>query len=720
MVKNKIDVVVEDGLIDCLFPDAILPGPVDDIYTGITTGEHPLYSSDRKLWINCPELTRQSDDGDQEEALAAFFTTVTRRISEVVGKPCNRVITGAYATTKNPLPRGPGGGRRPEIVIFENSGGEPQTWKTVMSHWELKNNAKPKAKKEAAKLVADGVELIYGFQYSRRFVASLSILGYQITLHINDRAGEVLSKPFDMHADPHAFLRVLTAFMFASKEYLGFDPSLRLLEDGYRAVVIANKEYVIEQWICTSGHVQGRGTSCWRATRGGVTYAIKDYWTNGIDWSSEAELLKEARGIEGVCQLVDEEVVMFQGKIDSTDLVRPSIAGNRCLDAPQPVYCWTHRRLVLDPFAIPITYFETKKELVGAFIDTIKGKFLESSVLAPCSRPPTAHKTLLEEAKILHRDISINNIMLVDSKDSTNRRRGILIDFDTATRYNNGAAESNLERKPGETEWIGTKPFMAIELLAFGDKYELTYTPEWDLESYFYVFVWICVLYDGPNNSKRDINFEETMLRHWTNGDFETVGVRKSAAVKDGIFWRRLIAEVSPYFEELKPCLERWRGLLFDSESKTHRAVLSVLDEVYESLPDQEPCADVQSGEETSCSESENDKVDGEAAAAFQDTLVGTRTRNCSHIHLRSSIGESPTRKRPRDSEESDEGSSRCNTEYGTFPSSREAANKGSPTLLEGPPREQSSSTLESEHGPRMRGPSKRLRREAETSTDSS
>ncbi|EPQ56343.1 hypothetical protein GLOTRDRAFT_40249, partial [Gloeophyllum trabeum ATCC 11539] len=229
---------------------------------------------------------------------------------------------------------------------------------------------------------------------------------------------------------------------------------------------------MIHQRLHKSHNLRGRGTSCWRATCEGAAYAIKDYWTDKSRASTEAKLLSKAKGVEGVPTLVAHDIITFNGKQDTTGLVR------KVLDNPLYREQWeifdirVHRRLVLMPFAMPIYYFKTKKELIGAFIDTIQ-----------------AHKDLLEKAKILHRDISISNLMLVAQMETGRKhRRGLLIDLDYATEY-----PEPEHRQTAQGARTGTTPFMALELLKSGAK--VAHKPEWDLESFLYVLIWICVLY---------------------------------------------------------------------------------------------------------------------------------------------------------------------------------------------------------------------------------
>lgn len=83
---------------------------------------------------------------------------------------------------------------------------------------------------------------------------------------------------------------------------------------------------------------------------------------------------------------------------------------------------------------------------------------------------------------ILHRDISIRNIVLRENEDN-----GFLIDADLGIRTSSDRASGT----PGKT---GTKVFMAIGAL-LGEPYSFMYY----LELFFWVPLWICIHCDTLN-----------------------------------------------------------------------------------------------------------------------------------------------------------------------------------------------------------------------------
>lgn len=129
------------------------------------------------------------------------------------------------------------------------------------------------------------------------------------------------------------------------------------------------------------------------------------------------------------------------------------------------------------------------------------------------SQPPLAHHDLYEKAGILHRDISLDNLM-VDPSDST---IGVLIDFDHSTRV---AADdgSPILVKPRVT---GTPPFLAMDALRETPPPKPYFRH--DLESFLYVLVYILTHHDEQGNEDPSI----TELDHWEYESYSEISRHK-------------------------------------------------------------------------------------------------------------------------------------------------------------------------------------------------
>ncbi|KAF6753288.1 hypothetical protein DFP72DRAFT_1046740 [Ephemerocybe angulata] len=96
------------------------------------------------------------------------------------------------------------------------------------------------------------------------------------------------------------------------------------------------------------------------------------------------------------------------------------------------------------------------------------------------------HYLVFTKGKVLHRDISEHNLMVLEHPDGT--VTGILSDWDTANFVDTEAQDGVCVRvTAGHHHRTGTPPFMALDLLHGRDR---VHHPRHDLESFFYILIW--------------------------------------------------------------------------------------------------------------------------------------------------------------------------------------------------------------------------------------
>ncbi len=111
---------------------------------------------------------------------------------------------------------------------------------------------------------------------------------------------------------------------------------------------------------------------------------------------------------------------------------------------------------------------------------------------------------------------------------------------------------------------------MAIDILE-GEK-NTVHNYHHDLESLFYVLIWVCTMYSGPNGAVRDkmFNYKESVLSVW-NGEmigkgrhFPLVAWSKRAVMMNPLpFNNQILTNFSPYFDPIKEDIEKLRNVLF-------------------------------------------------------------------------------------------------------------------------------------------------------------
>ena len=113
-----------------------------------------------------------------------------------------------------------------------------------------------------------------------------------------------------------------------------------------------------------------------------------------------------------------------------------------------------------------------------------------------------------------------------------------------------------------------------------------------DIESLFYIFIWIPVLYDGPLGCKcKGIGHENTLLSFWSEEASKNIETAKFAKFMFLILkWSNLNTQIAPYFTDLLPLAESWHMLLgqyvHKENSMPFDKVLQILDDFLSKMPD--------------------------------------------------------------------------------------------------------------------------------------
>jgi len=279
--------------------------------------------------------------------------------------------------------------------------------------------------------------------------------------------------------------------------------------------------------------IVGRATTCWRAYRDGdeseEPLVVKHSWQYE-ERPEEGELIKEAtdKGVRHIARYYHHETVQVGGKNDDTlenvrkglmkscgrttfrqrsfkepelptsESLGKAVAGRgqsqslsrkrssssaqmappannkrsrssrRSKNTGTPTHNRIHRRAINKDAGKPIYKASSPVTVINGFIGAIYGKCVGISI-KNISLTCSGHESLLN-AGILHRDISIGNIMLTENEDN-----GFLIDLDLANKTSDDQASG----APSKT---GTKIFMAIGAL-LGEPHSFMH----DLESFFWV-----------------------------------------------------------------------------------------------------------------------------------------------------------------------------------------------------------------------------------------
>lgn len=135
---------------------------------------------------------------------------------------------------------------------------------------------------------------------------------------------------------------------------------------------------------------------------------------------------------------------------------------------------------------------------------------------------------------------------------------GMLIDLDLAVRVDKAGKDEQTEAHA----MTGTLEFIAIELLEATlttETRRLEHTYRHDLESFFYVFLSVCVRY-GWEKVKAP---KEHPLSAWYTGKLENIAMAKSGNMESRQFEKYILTKFSPTFDRLKDLARILRDFLF-------------------------------------------------------------------------------------------------------------------------------------------------------------
>jgi Fungal protein kinase len=429
---------------------------------------------------------------------------------------------------------------------------------------------------------------VFMSQPTRRFLHGFYISGFMVELWVFDRCRLYSCEPFSFRTEIERFITVMAGYAMMSDLQLGLNALVKE-ENGHQSLFVgiennnAGQLYLDPKPIAYPKQMVGRGVTCYRAREPSSerwNFVVKFGWRSE-EQSQEEKILRlvRVRKVWGVVTLLEQReldsmAALHQGlqfglprrlsptaigreggtKQDSSDPIQnvpadvsqvPSAyedvgAGsvlNHNYETPVKVLTQSEKRkiesgesmvfscVISYPYGRTLVEFKNMVEFLEALRDAIK-----------------AHRSLYQDGKILHQDISINNIIITEPK-SCDEPKGILIDLDAALDLTLG------DTRPGQT--IGTKLFMAIGLLR-GD----AHTYRHDLESFLYILLFVAVGYETqglPQTSR---------LRRWMVGDWDTLAQSKTIdMMREG--FEKIISEFSPQFDGIKKLAEDLREILF-------------------------------------------------------------------------------------------------------------------------------------------------------------
>ncbi|KAK0369743.1 serine threonine-protein kinase sgk2 [Colletotrichum limetticola] len=472
--------------------------------------------------------------------------------------------------------------------------GSRHHWKQILVPGELKSNPSADTASKAWLDLGRYAREVLAAQDTRRFVLGFTLCGPLMRVWGFDRLGAIASEQFDINKDGLQFVFIVLGFLWMDDEALGFDPTVKVLDNNRFINIKRNgstERIVIDGVILRARCVAGRAATCWKAhpeEHPDTPLVIKDSWQYP-ERDEEGGLLREVtdKHVVNVARYYYHETVQVHETDDdicnnvrhglnviaasnyrpgrqmppsnmakettrkgrsNTSRKRPSSQTDSTLP-PSKRSCSAsptkavsippnrvHRRIILQDYGKPIYKASSRSALLAALVGCIDG-----------------HESLYK-AGILHRDISINNLMI--NEDSGNPSwPAFLIDLDLAIREPRESASG----AKGKT---GTRAFMAIGAL-IGEQHSFMH----DLESFFWVLFWICIHYDGNGKDIGPTEFDS-----WNyESDSKLVRSKKGEVTDEDDFLRSAGENFTSYYQPLIPWVNRLRKGVFPGGERWKR-----------------------------------------------------------------------------------------------------------------------------------------------------
>ncbi|KAJ3514854.1 hypothetical protein NMY22_g14611 [Coprinellus aureogranulatus] len=429
--------------------------------------ESDLYDSKQRVW----SLATGADKTDLLGSVFQVVSSIVDRFLKPVESTVKRIVLNSSSRTVISTTRTKDTAPEDEPT--------PLRYSNIASYLSVKHDSGIGSAKETVDEMEVHARRIFQEQPNRFYIRSLQLTEKHARLVHFDRAGPQVTPLIDIHEHAATLVRLIVGLSSTNEHLLGIDDSVRWDvvdgKEGHGTISTMDKTYaILEQIPIPRDSIRGRATTCWRV-QDPETYeqfVIKDTW-RPADRPGEHELLELVKGVLGVVQMV------------SCEPSRGEVKDFRCPSTTGEFYNRVFTRVVTKAYGKPIECFASMLEVLCALRDALAGlKNIES-----------------DDFKILHRDVSHNNILLGE-EGAQEGYRGVLIDLDLAFRATDENSKITADYN------IGTRTFQSLSLLEGAALKE--HTPEHDylddIESFFYVLCYIFLLHlpDGTRLSSKD------------------------------------------------------------------------------------------------------------------------------------------------------------------------------------------------------------------------
>ncbi|KAG1758080.1 hypothetical protein EDD22DRAFT_957219 [Suillus occidentalis] len=391
-------------------------------------------------YIDAPNFHASRAPKDHEEDVATLFETIAR-------------IAHAFHPTI--LPRRVrsfhdqlvGKRRKPDVVLVHDaadiSSGEVRLdWHHIAAVGEIKYANKEALRSRALEAVIDASWFALCSTFGRRYVVGFALCGHVLHMSMVDHGGAVSALEVDIEKNLEDSVQCVIALTMGADEMLGDDKTINAFKtnidplghtptDPRHTMYFQSNKFQLDARVFHNPSALGRATSIYAARPfddpvNETQIVIKDFWpvpeepfeTEYLHYIHRVLEERRAGGDNDLPPSVAFPRPLFGELVQCTDpRTGEDIADSTRLrrrGANVPYERRVHFRAGFREVAVDLTWFATRKEFFGAILAALKGwSFLSISIftLIDASRP--AHKFAAQQCRLLHKDISPNNIFVV-------------------------------------------------------------------------------------------------------------------------------------------------------------------------------------------------------------------------------------------------------------------------------------------------------------------
>ncbi|KKA30700.1 hypothetical protein TD95_005428, partial [Thielaviopsis punctulata] len=602
-VYQNLDTIWYDvDLYNVFSESAAVTSEANQVFENFTSGQEPLYIEGQG-WRNWPTNAK-------EESVSTWLQEMASRITQLSQTlPSAPLIRQKLISSPRKSLDGTENRYSPDVVIVDAAlnNDDINHWNQILALIELKNEARLDGISTRVQLARYALQM-FKAQHHRRFILGLTLCGSKMRLWSLDHSGMLGSTQIDINTDGEKFVSIVLGFLTMDRVLLGLDPTITS-KDGcpsFNATIDGQSQCIILDSIISRQYgIMCRSTTCWRGHYNvdgeSITVVVKDSWQ--APERQEEELLQRAqeRNIANMPRLLcaytvqvnntDDDIMGNIRKntsvqhdkwhkvpnplcsVNSSDSQKSTTSKKRTASevgatessskrlarnakaiksnkkphsSPLLPMNRVHKRAVFRDVGSPIYKEESLSILLESFAQCIK-----------------AHKSLLD-AGILHRDISIGNL-LINQDRSDPSRLGLLIDLDHAVDINRTSPSGLAVR-------TGTFLFMSIDILSGHKGFQHSFMD--DLESFFWVLFWVCL---DPKSSLVSELEQNTRLP-------TGLATYKQGVIVLNSFEGKLRDNCALKYKPLIPCvIELWRvvfpkGLTWETKNVNHDMYQKMMD----------------------------------------------------------------------------------------------------------------------------------------------